>query len=302
MSEKLTENDEVLEDEKDQEYEIVEELKKESDETLKDDDAKEDSDDVDEEREAIRERRRIEKQERKERKEKAISRDKLELDFLRRRNDDLERRISQQEERTTRVDIDNIDARIYQANNEVSMAEQVIAKAVAAGNGDDVAQALRLRDQAILRAQQLAAHKQNVAYRPKPQQSVDDMTIHHAKQFMSDHPWYNAQGADEDSGIVLAIDQSLSKEGYDSRSEDYWDELRYRVQKRLPEKFKEVSRSPRGGPQVGSGKEYAPSTTKKEIFVSPERVQALKDAGVWEDPVLRMKYVKRYAEYDKHNK
>ena len=48
----------------------------------------------DSEREAIRERRRQEKQERKERREKAITRDKIELDFLRKRNDELDRRLT----------------------------------------------------------------------------------------------------------------------------------------------------------------------------------------------------------------
>ena len=31
-------------------------------------------------------------------------------------------------------------------------------------------------------------------------------------------------------------------------------------------------------------------------------VQALVDAGVWDDPVLRQKYVKRYSEYDRQQK
>ena len=56
-------------------------------------------DDDDSEREAIRERRRKEKVDRKERRETAIKRDKTELDFLRNRNDDLEKRISTQEQR-----------------------------------------------------------------------------------------------------------------------------------------------------------------------------------------------------------
>jgi hypothetical protein len=54
---------------------------------------------------------------------------------------------------------------------------------------------------------------------------------------------------------------------------------------------------------VGSGREHAPSSTRKtEVYVSPDRKQALIDAGVWDDPVLRTKYVKRYQEYDRLNK
>jgi hypothetical protein len=267
----------------------------------------------DDERAAIRERRRLEKLERKDRRDQAIKRDKLELDFLRKRNDDLERRVSAQEQRSHQVDLSSYDQAIASATNEVEMAERVIAKAVEAGNGADVAQAMRYRDQAMHKAQQLQFQKQQAAQqRPQPQtQQLDDMAMHYAKEFISENPWYDSQGRDEDSAIVLAIDQSLAKDGYNPQSEEYWDELRKRTARRLPEKFKnqrqptrevKEERTPRGGPAVGSGREHAPASTRKEIYLSPERKQALIDAGVWDDPVLRMKYAKRYSEYDRANK
>ena len=271
--------------------------------------AEDEDDGNDDEREAIRERRRKEKVERKERRDTAIKRDKLELDFLRKRNDDLERRVSAQEQRAHQVDLGSYDAYISQAAKETEMAERVIAKAVEAGNGADVTQAMRYRDQAMQKMQKLQYDKQMAAQnRPQPAgQTVDDMTLHHAKQFMADNPWYDSQGRDEDSAIVIAIDQSLSKDGYNPQSEEYWTELRKRTARRLPEKFKDKTspreeRVVRGGPAVGSGREHAPASTRKQIYVSPERKQALIDAGVWDDPVLRMKYVKRYAEYDRTNK
>jgi hypothetical protein len=262
----------------------------------------------DDEREAIRERRRKEKLDRKDRRDNAIKRDKVELDFLRKRNDDLERRVSAQEQRAHRGDLSALDQAIANAQQEANMAERVIAKAVAAGNGDDVTQAMRYRDQALARANQLAAQKQQAA-RPVAQNQIDDRTLQLAKEFMQDNPWYDAQGRDEDSAIVIAIDQSMAKDGFDPRSEDYWDELRKRAARRLPDRFGETGkapakdqRTPRGGPTVGSGREHAPTSTRKEIYISPERKQALVDAGVWEDPVLRQKYVKRYAEYDRQRK
>lgn len=257
-------------------------------------------DGYDPERAAIRERRRKEKAERKERKEKAITRDKLELDYLRKRNDDLERRLSTQEMRAYQADLQNIDAHFAQAQREVQMAENVIAKASSVGNGEDVVQAIRYRDEAIAKAQQLAQYKQQAAYQaPQMAPVVDDMVMHHAKEFLEENPWYDMQGRDEASAIVLAIDQSLAKEGLNPQSEDYWDELRARVAKRLPDKLGKGARRPRGGPSVGSGREYAPSSTRKEVYISAERKQALIEAGVWDDPVLRMKYVKRYAQYDR---
>jgi hypothetical protein len=293
-------------DDNDDEIEIVEDINELSDEAYDEQIARDDDDDVDNEREAIRERRRKEKLERKERKTQAISRDKLELDFLRKRNDDLERRVSVQEVRAHQTDLGAYDAYINQAAQEANMAERVIAKAVERGNGEDVAQAMRYRDQAIAKVQQLQFQKQQAAQqRPVAQPNqMDDLTMHYAKEFIADNPWYDAQGRDEDSSIVIAIDQTLAKDGFNPQTSEYWDELRKRAARRLPEKFgkKQSERTARGGPSVGSGREHAPTSTRKEMYVSPERKSALVEAGVWDDPVLRNKYLKRYAEYDRNNK
>jgi len=293
-------------DDNDDEIEIVEDINELSDEAYDEQIARDDDDDVDSEREAIRERRRKEKLERKERKTQAISRDKLELDFLRKRNDDLERRVSVQEVRAHQTDLGAYDAYINQAAQEANMAERVIAKAVERGNGEDVAQAMRYRDQAIAKVQQLQFQKQQAAQqRPVAQPNqLDDLTMHYAKEFINDNPWYDAQGRDEDSSIVIAIDQTLAKDGFNPQTSEYWDELRKRAARRLPEKFgkKQSERTARGGPSVGSGREHAPTSTRKEMYVSPERKAALMEAGVWDDAVLRNKYLKRYAEYDRNNK
>ena len=270
--------------------------------------------DEDDERGDIRERRRQEKLDRKQRRDEARNRDRVELEFLRKRNEDLERRMSTQEQRAHNLDLSAFDGAIAKAAQEAEMADRVIAKAVAAGNGEDVTQAMRYRDQALAKIQQLNFQKQQMAnQRPQPQQ-IDDMTLRYAQDFIKENPWYDAQGRDEDSAIVIAIDQSLAKEGFNPQSEEYWDELRRRAAKRLPERFEEEGgrrrqaeraeprREPRGGPAVGSGREYAPTTTRKEVYISPERKQALIEAGVWDDPVLRNRYVQRYADYDRQNR
>lgn len=301
----------VEQDEHEEELVIVEEdpSKEDSDD---DDDERvaAESDYDDSEREAIRERRRKEKVDRKGRRETAIKRDKTELDFLRGRNDDLEKRISNQEQRNRNQDIQGIDAAIAQANKEVNMAERVIAKAVENNNGNDVTKAMKYRDEAMNKAQQLNYNKHQAAQQVNTAPQVDDRTMHLAKQFMEDNPWYDSHGRDEDSAIVMAIDQSLSRDGYNPQTEEYWDELTARSARRLPERFDDDggSRRPeksvrkaRGGPAVGSGKEHAPSSTRREVYISPERKAALVEAGVWDDPVLRTRYVKRYAAYDKSN-
>lgn len=253
------------------------------------------------ERDAIRERRRLEKLERKQRREEAIKRDKLEMDFLRKRNDELERRLTTQELRAQQQDLQAVDAHLQQALRDAQTAEQVIAKAVAAGNGEDVTRAMRFRDEAMGRYQQLHAAKQQQQATRNAPPPVDPAVLDHAQQFIKDNKWYDPQGRDEDSAVVLAIDAALVRDGFDPRSAEYWDELKRRAARRLPERFAAggAARQPRGGPAVGSGREHAPESTRREVYISPERKQALIEAGVWDDPVLRNKYVKRYAEYDR---
>jgi len=309
----LVEDDEDQQEQsgKETEYVAVEEPIKEDDEKPQakntDDDDDEDGD-TDEERASIRERRRLEKKERKERQQKAIGRDKVELNFLRQRNDELERRMMALETNTQKMSMGDIDRQIQEAVNEADTAERIIAKAVEAGNGEDVAKALKFRDQAIAKANQLHMAKQHQHQGQQRQQpGIDKAVEHFASEFMETNSWYDPQGRDEDSAIVLAIDGKLAQEGYDPRTEEYWDELQTRIEKRLPEKFErqaknaQPQRKPTGGPAIGSGREHAPSSTRKEIYISPERKAAMQEAGVWDDPVLRSRYIKRYAEYDKAN-
>jgi hypothetical protein len=306
----LVEDDEDLKDEKGTEYVAVD--KPTRDENFdEDDDDDEDSlksnsdDDNDDDREAIRERRRQEKKDRKERRDKAIGRDKIELNYLRDRNDELERRMMAVEQFSHQTIISDYDRELNVAINDAQTAEKIIAKAVEAGNGEDVAKAMRFREQAVSRAQQLAQVKQQAEYSAQlPRQQtpppVNTDLIKHAQDFLNSNTWYDPQGRDEDSAVVLTIDAKLAQEGYDPTTEEYWDELRERVQRRLPEKF--TKRKSTGGPAVGSGREHAPSSTRKEIYISPERKSAMQEAGVWDDPVLRQRYIKRYAEYDKMHK
>jgi len=303
----MTEDDEVLDQPTETEELVITEAPPKSHDDDDDDIDPEQPDKVpaNDETEAIRERRRKEKVERKERRDKAILRDKLELDFLSKRNAELERRFSSLEQRQHQNDLGVVDQRIRDAVNEVAMAEKVIAKAVEAGNGNDVAQAMRYRDQAIAKAQELNGIKQQATQRPvqQPEQRMDPTTLGYAQAFVKENSWYDPQGRDEDSAVVLAIDQAIVRDGFKPDSAEYWAELRKRAARRLPERFTETKeRTARGGPAMSSSREYAPTSTRQEVYISPERKQALIEAGVWDNPTLRMKYVKRYSEYDRNNR
>lgn len=305
QDELLEEDDEQQEEQakgKEPEYVPVE-SKEEDDEGGEDVRLSEDNED----REETRRRRKAEKEERAARRKAAIERDKTELNFLRQRNEDLEKRVMSIEQRTTRSEAVSLKERIAEAMAEAKAAERIMAKAVEAGAGEDVTKAMRIRDEALRKAQQLNYAAQQMAAQAKAAQKpapMDPEVSIMAKRWISENSWYNPKGQDEESKIVQVIDQALMNEGYNPKSDDYWAELDRRIARRLPER-KQIDDEPRKngrkGPMIGGSREHAPASTRREVYVSPERKDAMIQAGVWDDPVLRQKYLKQYAKWDRDN-
>ena len=241
-----------------------------------------------------RTRREIQKQ--------AKERAKREIEFLRQQNAELMQRMSAIEGNTLSQQAQTIAQQYQQALYEKQQAELIIAKAVEAGNGDDVTQAMRIRDEANYRAAQLAqVHQQTEAIAQQATAPrADPRVVDYAKQWLDANPWYNPSGRDEDSAITKAIDNALAAEGWNPSSEDYWHELTRRVAARIGDDTPTASPR-RKAPPTGNTREHAPVSTRKEVYVTPERKQAMIEAGVWDDPVARKRYLKAYQAYDRNN-
>lgn len=241
---------------------------------------------------------------RRELQKRAKERAQRELEFLRQQNAAMEQRLRAIEGNTLNQQVQGIDARMQQALYEAQQAEQILARAVEAGNGEDVATALRIRDEARAAAAQLAQHKQQAAQMAqqaaKPR--VDARVTDYAQQWLQANPWYNPQGRDEDSAITKAIDNALAAEGWNPATEDYWQELTRRVSARIGDDTPARQAAPRRkAPPTGATREHAPATSRNEVYVTPERKQAMIDAGVWDDPVARTRMLKAYQAYDKNS-
>lgn len=247
---------------------------------------------------------------RRERQRRARDAAQRELEMLRRTVADLSQRVAQAETATatsTAASIGyNLEQQLARAQAEVQQAEAIIAAATEAGNGQDVVAAMRIRDQALAQTQQLHAAKQQVEQQRQRagQPSIAPEVVSYAKEWMSANPWYDPSGADRDSATTKAIDSQLIREGYDPRSRVYWEELTSRVADALaePEARSDRQAAPRRkAPPTGNTREHAPVSTKREIFVTPERKQAMIDAGVWDDPAKRQAMLRAYQEYDKNS-
>jgi hypothetical protein len=143
---------------------------------------------------------------------------------------------------------------------------------------------------------------------------LDPRMVVQASSWMETHKWYNPQGADADSRQVLALDARLSEEGYDPKTAAYWEELTTRVKAALPHRarnggrqaseteYNDVGqRKSNRSVVTGSGAEsggVSNDASRSGFLLSPERVQALKDAGIWDNPKSRSDAIRRYREYD----
>jgi hypothetical protein len=56
----------------------------------------------------------------------------------------------------------------------------------------------------------------------------------------------------------------------------------------------------RKAPPTGNTREHAPTSTRNEVVVTPDRKQAMIEAGAWDDPVARKRLLKAYQEYDRN--
>jgi hypothetical protein len=234
----------------------------------------------------------------------AKERSQQELAYLREQNAELMRRMAAVEGNTLTQNAAGVQQQLQQALAEARQAEQIMARAIEAGNGEDAATALRIRDEAKERATQLSAYKDRVEAAAKEATAprADPRVTNYAQQWLSANSWYDPQGRDEDSAVTKAIDNALAREGWNPASEEYWHELTRRVANRIGDGEAEAParNTKRKAPPTGSGREYAPPSTKNEVVVTPERKQAMIDAGVWDDPVTRKRYLKAFQDYDRN--
>ncbi len=256
-------------------------------------------DDSDEEISSSNRRRR---QRRRDMQRKARDEAERKIRLLEQQNAEMLRRLAAVEGHAVNSTAQTIEERIAKNQREIAQAEHFIAKATEAGNGEDVVAAMRIRDQAMSEAQQLLAAKERLAEARKqaatPQ--VDPNVVNYAKEWMSANPWYDPQARDRDSAVTKAIDAELAREGYNPASRDYWEELTARVAEAIGDDApaQAPAEKKRRGPPTGNTRQHAPTSTKKEIYVTPERKQAMIEAGVWDDPTLRQRYLKAYQAYD----
>jgi len=170
-------------------------------------------------------------------------------------------------------------------------------------NGAVVADATEKMLQAQQRFAQLTSAKNNATRQAQAAPPLDPRLKANAESWLARNTWYSLEGKDEDSFLVQSIDRRMAQEGWNPSTEAYWSELDARVKKYLPHRAsssynKPTQTTPRT-PVAGSGRDSGAVKPSGGYTLSAERVSALKDAGIWDDPKARADAIRRYQAYDK---
>jgi hypothetical protein len=260
---------------------------------------------VDPDAEAVREAKRAKRRARKEyHKQVAVEKD-TKLHLLERQNQELLERLSIVERKTQGSEIARINKAIEDQETRILYAKEKMKEATETGNGELLSQAQELWYDAKKQYESLEGLKRQSVQQPQHQtiQAPDPMIQRYATGWMNENPWYDPNGRDPDSKIALTIDQAMAEEGWNPKSQEYWEELDNRLAKYLPHRYSgevetSVNPSTRRPRNVvtSSGRESAASSGGKNTFtLTPDQVRAMKDAGMWDDPDKRAKMIRRYA-------
>ena len=264
-----------------------------------------------EDRERIREARREERKLKKELAKQREASAKHKISSLERRNDDLAKRLMSLENNVEHYKFAQVDKAVEDEATRVEYAKMKLMQASQENDpGAQVEYLEQLQDAKTRLAQLQAFKRQQIEEAKRPKQNVPNPVSTevqaNASQWLGKNKWFDPQARDTDSKIAKLVDHELAGEGWDPSDPEYWDELDNRLQSRLPHRYATRSDGKanmrRGGPTASSRTANVSPKSANTITISKERVQAIKDAGSWDDPAKRAKMIKAYANYDRQNR
>ena len=265
---------------------------------------------TEEEREKIREGRREERRLKKElAKQREVSA-RHKISSLEKRNEELAQRLARLENGAASLRLSQIDKAVEDEATRVEYAKMKMLQAAQAGDAAAQVEYLEQLTDAKQRLNQMQHYKkQQLEAAQKPNQNVPTPMARevqeNANTWLKKNSWYDPQARDTDSRIAKVIDQELAAEGWDPSDSEYWSELDNRLSARLPHRYTKSGGSAQrrsAGPTASSRVSNESTARPNTITLSRERVNAIKDAGAWDDVDKRNKMIRAYATYDRNNK
>lgn len=263
------------------------------------------ADETEEEAEARRERNRKRRAENKQRRRDHVESLKREIAARDELLQSAMQRLDAVERRAQGADMAIVDTELRKAYDAYTYYRNAHADAVSRSDGAAAVDAQERMMQINQRAAQLKAIKdaaEQAQKQPKPQ-PLDPRLRNYASEWLDRNNWYDPDAKDEDSALAFDVDRRLAQQGWDPTTEAYWKELDSRLRKYLPHRYGSGYNKPQRNlksPVAGSGRESGNSSGGGHKL-SSERVQALKDSGLWDDPKQRAEAIKRFQEYDRNH-
>lgn len=215
---------------------------------------------------------------------------------------DLSTRVASVERQGQGSQMAQIDQELKRTEELYNHFKTVNRKAIELADGASAVDAQEKMFAAQQRHAMLQNAKKSMTVQGSQPRALDPRLKQHAENWIANNQWYDPTGADMDSDMVLKLDDRMVKEGWNPTTPEYWDELDARVKKYLPHRVNSSYNKPTGKPgrvPVSSGSNDAGSSPKGTYRLSAERVQALKDAGVYDDPKKRADAIRRFQDFDK---
>lgn len=300
---------EGFDDEEHEEVEVEAPTEEEA-QAAADDDADADAEgETEDDRERIREARREERKLKKELAKQREASAKHKISALEKRNEDLARRLAAVENTAASYQFAQIDKSIEDEATRVEYTKMKMLQAAQSGDAEAQIDYLEQLTDAKQRLAQVQAYKkQQLETAKTPKQNVPNELSaevqRNAGQWLKKNSWFDPQARDTDSRIAKVIDQELAADGWDPSDSEYWDELDNRLSARLPHRYTAKGGINRrsAGPTASSRVANTTSAKPGTITLSRDRVNAIKDAGAWDDVEKRNKMIRAYASYDRANK
>jgi hypothetical protein len=266
-------------------------------------------------REAIKERRRNERQRRKQNRVEKVETLERSVESLAAQNRKMAEELMRLTQSDSSAKLGQLDAAISEADSVFNHYKTLHAEAVTKSDGATAAQAMDLMLKARDRHTQLTGVKESFVQSSRQPAPIDPRVRKSASDFAAKNAWYKGpQAADPDSQVMTMLDNSIAREGFDPTSQEYWSELESRAKKYLPHRFSATNsgdqddgynrsqeRKPRT-PVAGASQRGSQSSDSEGGFkLSTERVKAMKEAGIWDDPARRQKMIASYRKIDRDN-
>lgn len=273
-----------------------------------------------------RARHRQERQDRKESQRRQRAARDRQLEELKAFKADAAPRLEALERITSTIGVQNIDTRLAGARAKLRESDDAVAAAMESGDADAMRKAVaagREADHEVRVLQSVKARatadagggERNDRSDRRAANEGDDATdpviASRAREWHRDHQWYRPGGTDADSVATGRIDKKLMAEGFDPREPDYWTEFNARIAKDLPHRAAgrngggNGQRPANGGGNAARGPAMSMRNGNNggggggsDKTLTPDRIDALKQLGVWGDKDAMKPYVEEFKKYD----